>query len=90
MKLKDLKQWVNSLTDEQLEQSLLYNSEEYSISGKIYKIEEAETNLYYLGDDDPAPLYTFDQLVDDGYEEEDIGRFEIEIPKGSFYIKIGL
>lgn len=89
MKLKDLKKWVNNLTNEQLEQHLLYNSEEYSISGKVHKIEKAKQNLYYTGDDDPAELYTLKQLKDDGYEKEDIEGFEIEIPKGSFYIKIG-
>lgn len=89
MKLKDLKDWVNKLTNEQLEQHLLYNSEEYSISGKVHKIEKAKTNLYYTGEDDPAKLYTLKQLKDDGYEKEDIEGFEIEIPKGSFYIKIG-
>lgn len=89
MKLKDLKKWVNSLTDEQLEKHLLYNSEEYSISGKVHKIEKAKQNLYYIGDDDPAELYTLKQLKEDGYEKEDIEGFEIDIPKGSFYIKIG-
>lgn len=89
MKLKDLKKWVNSLTDEQLEQDLLYNSEEYSISGTVNKIEKTKQNLYWTGDDDPSKLYTLKQLKDEGYDKEDIEGFEIEIPKGSFYIKIG-
>lgn len=89
MKLKDFKKWVNSLTDEQLEQDLLYNSDEYSISGKVEKIEKAKANLYYTGEDDPAQLYTMKELKEDGWEKEDIEGFEIEIPKGSFYIKIG-
>lgn len=88
MKLKDLKKWVNTLTKEQLEQELLYNSEEYSISGVVNKIEKAKSNLYYTGDDDPSILYTMKQLKEDGYEKEDIEEFEIEIPRGSFYIKI--
>jgi hypothetical protein len=90
MKLKDLKKWVNSLSDVQLEQYLLYNSDEYSISGKVNKIEKAKTNLYYTGEDDPAQLYTLKQLKDEGYEKEDIDGFEIEIPKDSFFIKIGV
>ena len=88
MKLKDFKKWVNNLTNEQLEQHLLYNSDEYSISGKVNKIEKAKSNLYYTGEDDPAQLYTMKQLKDDGFEKEDIEGFEIEIPKGSFYFKI--
>jgi hypothetical protein len=89
MKLKDLKKWVNNLTDDQLEQHLLYNSEEYSISGKVNKIEKAKQNLYYTGDDDPAELYTLKQIKEEGYDKEDIEGFDIEIPKGSFFIKIG-
>lgn len=88
MKLKDLKKWVNTLTKEQLEQELLYNSEEYSISGVVNKIEKAKSNLYCTGDDDPSLLYTMKQLKEDGYDKEDIEEFEIEIPRGSFYIKI--
>lgn len=90
MKLKDLKKWVNTLTNEQLEQHLLYNSDEYSISGKVNKIEKSKTDLYYTGEDDPAQLYTKKQLKEEGYDKEDIEGFDIEIPKGSFYIKIGL
>jgi hypothetical protein len=90
MKLKDIKKWVNKLTDEQLEQNLLYNSEEYSISGKVNKIEKAKANLYYTGEDDPSELYTMKQLKEEGYDKEDIEGFEVEIPKGAFYIKIGI
>ena len=89
MKLKDFKKWLNSLTDEQLEQPLLYNSEEYSISGEVKKIEKAKANLYCTGEDDPSQLYTLKQLKDEGYEKEDIEGFEIEIPKGTFFINIG-
>jgi hypothetical protein len=50
---------------EQLEQDLLYNSEEYSLSGVVNKIEKAKNNLYYTGEDDPAQLYTKKQLKED-------------------------
>ena len=88
MKLKDLKEWVNSLTETELEQNLLYNSEEYSLSGRIDKIEKAKEDLYYTGEDDPAPLYTLTEIQED-YEEDEIKYlgFFIEIPKGSYYIK---
>ena len=89
MKLKDFKKWVNKLNDKDLEQDLIYNSEEYLISGKVNKIEKAKQNLYYTGEDDPVELYTLKQLKEEGYEKEDIEEFEIEIPKGSYYIKIG-
>lgn len=89
MKLKDLKKWVNKLSEEQLEQPLLYYSEEYSISGNVLEIPKAKQNLYYTGEDDPAQLYTKEQLKDDGWDIEDIKCFDIAIPKGIFYIKIG-
>ena len=89
MKLKDLKKWVNLLTEQQLEQPLIYHSEEYSISGEVSEIKKAKSDLYYTGEDDPATLYTLKQLKQDGYDKEDIESFDIEIPKGSFYIEIG-
>lgn len=89
MKLKDLKKWVNNLTEQQLDQELLYNSEEFGLSGKVEKIEKAKQNLYYTGEDDPAQLYTLKELKEEGFDKEDIEGFDIEIPKGNFYIKIG-
>lgn len=88
MKLRFFKKWVNSLTNAQLEQHLLYNSKELSISGKVEKIEKAKTNLYYTGEDDPAELYTKKQLSEQGMDSEEIEECEVMIPKGSFYIKI--
>lgn len=88
MKLKELKKWINKLTDEQLEQELLYKSDEYSISGAVNKIEKAKANLYYTGEDDPATLYTLAQLKEQGMDKEEIAECEIEIPKGSFYIEV--
>ena len=86
MKLKDFKKWVNTLTEEELEQPLIYNSEEYSISGKVDKIIKSKQNLYYTDEDDPAELYTLKQLKEDGWEKEDIENFDIEIPKGAYFI----
>lgn len=89
MKLKDFKKWVNKLSDEKLEQEMLYNSEEYSISGVVKKISVAKANLYYTGEDDPAQLYTRKQLKEDlGMDSEEIEECEIEIPKGSFVVEL--
>ena len=88
MKLKEIKKWINKLTSEQLEQDLLYKSDEYSISGVVSKIEKAKINLYYTGEDDPATLYTLAQLKEQGMDKEEIEECEIEIAKGSFYIEI--
>lgn len=87
IKLKDLKKILDKMNPEELENYLLYNSEEYSVSGKVSKFKKAKQNLYYTGEDDPAQLYTLKQLKEDGWDEEDIEGFDIEIPKGSYYIE---
>ena len=86
MKFKDFKRVINKMTDSELEQELIYNSENYSMSGPVLAIVKAKENLYYTGEDDPAALYTKKQLIDAGYDEDDIGGCEIEVPKGRYYI----
>jgi hypothetical protein len=88
MKLRDFKKVLDKLSKEELNQELIYNSTEYSISGVVNKIRKASTNYYYTGEDDPSELYTKKQLIDDGYTSEDIKELEIEIPKGSYYLEI--
>ena len=55
-------------------------------SGFVNEIAIAEQDLYYLGEDDPSMLYTYDQLIEDGYEDEEIDGFTIEIFKGDYLI----
>lgn len=87
MKLIDFKNILNQMTDEELEQKLIYNSNELCISGEVLEIVKAEEDLYYTGEDDPSHLNTKKELEDEGYDEEDIEAFEIEVPKGCYYIK---
>jgi hypothetical protein len=49
MKLKDLKEVLNNLTEEQLEGNLIANG--YGASGAINEIKPAETNIYLVYDD---------------------------------------
>jgi hypothetical protein len=88
MKLKDLKKQLDKLSKEQLEQELSYNSEEFCISGIVKQLKRAKGNLYYTGEDDPAQLYTRKQLVDEGFEKEDIDSFTIEIKKGELFLEL--
>lgn len=88
MKLKDVKKILDKLTPEQLEKELIYNSEELSISGVVKSLKKASSNLYYTGEDDPAKLYTKNQLLKDGFDKEDIEGFDIEILKGDFFIEL--
>ncbi|RZL42582.1 MAG: hypothetical protein EOO93_28805, partial [Pedobacter sp.] len=80
MKLKDLKAWINQLPENELESDLRYNSVEYGISGTIAEIHKNEEDLYYV-DDEPAILFTADELIKRGFTEKQIARLEIEIPK---------
>jgi len=87
MKLKELKTILEQLTPEQLEKELIYNSEEFYISGKVKGIVESKEDLYYTGEEDPSSLYTKNQLIEKGLEDE-IDTFDIEIGKGDFYIEL--
>lgn len=86
LKLKDFKKALDAMTNEQLEQSMLYNSDDKYLSGQVLSFGRAKANLYYTGEDDPAELYTMKQLKEQ-YDKEEIESFNIEIPKGSFVIK---
>ena len=87
MKLKELKKQLNKLTKDQLEQELLYNSVEYSVSGTVQKIARAKSNYYTTHEDDPATLYTMKELKERGFDKEEIEDCDIEIPKGAFVIQ---
>lgn len=86
MTLKDLKEKLSTLSEEQLQQLFIYNSEDLSISGVAKDFKKASKDLYYTGDDDPASLYTKKELKEQGYSKEDIDTFTIEIVKGDFYL----
>lgn len=85
MKLKDIKRILNKLTPEQLEQELLYNSNDLSVSG-IARLTRAKCNLYNTYDDDPCRLKTIKELKTE-YDNEEIEEFDIEIPKNAFVIE---
>ena len=87
LKLKDLKKALDKMTKEELNQQIVYVSDDLCLSGTVTGIGKAKATLYYTGDDDPAELYTLKQLKDEGYEKEDIEGFAIEINKGDFVIK---
>ena len=84
MNLRDLKQFIDSISESDLDKPFLYNSEEYSVSGEIASIEVVKENLYWSGEDSPTPLYTKKQFKYEGYE---LDEMELEIPKGSIVAK---
>jgi len=86
LKLKDLKKALDKMTKEQLEQGIVYSSDNLCQSGTVTGFGRAKANLYYTGEDDPAELYTMKQLKEQ-YDKEEIEGFDIEIAKGDFVIK---
>lgn len=87
MKLKDLKNWLESLPAQELERDLLYNSMDYGISGSVTEISKTDENLYYVGDD-PVLLHTEQELKQRGFTKTQIQQLEIEIPEGCYYIEL--
>ena len=79
MKLKDLKEVLNELTEKQLEGNLLANGQ--YVSGCVYEIKPSETNLYYLEDDDPS------ELIDEAEMKQRVEEEGDEMPEP--YIKKG-
>jgi len=87
MKLKDLKLWLSTLPDEELEKELLYNSMDYGISGPIAEISKSDDNLYYVGDE-PVLLHTKEELKQRGFSDKQISHLDVEIPQGSYYVEL--
>ena len=89
MKLREIKKVLNGLSEEELDNELIYNFKSYSLSGVVDKIIKAEDDMYISGDGDPDPIVTKQSLLDNGYDEEDIeSEYILEIPKGSLYIDL--
>lgn len=87
MKLKDFKNWINTLSEEELDKDLMYNSIDYGISGNVNEINRCDNNLYFVGDD-PVLLHTREELLKRGFTTDEIDSFEVEIPEGCYYIEI--
>lgn len=89
MKAKELLKKLQKLSKKELEQEVIYRSDEYSLTGVIQKAGKSRATYYTTGEDDPAPIYTKRQLIEDeGYERSEIGELDVEIPKGAFVIEI--
>lgn len=87
MKLKDLKNWLNQLSEQELEKELYYNSLDYGISGKVNELTRSDENQYYVGDD-PVLLHTGDDLAKRGYTQRQINDMDVEVPAGCYYIEL--
>ena len=82
MKLFELKKWIESVSDADLEKDLIIYSENPCITDFVKSIEILEEDLYYLEYDDPNCLFTKSQMLDNGYMEDEIDPVNIELFKG--------
>ncbi len=87
MKLKELKNKINKLNKEQLEQDFIVIAGRRTLSG-YGEARVSNSHLYWDGGDDPSNLYTKSELKEDGYDIEDIEEMELVIKKGQFYIEL--
>lgn len=77
MKLKELKEIINTLTEKELEQEVTYSSENHSISGVVNAVTKAKENLYWDGEDDPSTL-----IPEKDIDPEELDDYEMEVKKG--------
>lgn len=84
MILKDLKSFLDKLTEKQLEGNLVANGN-YT-SGIVHEIKPSKTNLYYLGNDDPIELLNEDEMKQRLEEEGDTVMPKPYINKGEFLL----
>ena len=54
LKLKDLKKALDKMTKEELNQQIVYVSDDLCLSGTVTGIGKAKATLYNAFDDDPA------------------------------------
>ncbi len=87
MKLKDLKKKLDKMSKEQLNQDLIVVASDKTLSG-LADAKIARTNLLWTGDDDPCELRTKAELIDEGYDKEEIAEMEIEVERGALYVEL--
>lgn len=88
MNWKQIKEKVSKMTKDELEQDVIFSSEEYSISGVVKNICKASFDLLYDGEDHPSKLISASEAKRNGMDAEEIEMLSVEIPKGTFYIKL--
>ena len=87
MKLKDLKKKLDKMSKEQLNQDLIVVASNKTLSG-LGDAKTSNSHLIWTGDDDPCELRTKTELIEDGYDKEEIAVMEIMVERGGFYIEL--
>jgi hypothetical protein len=84
MKLKDLKEIIDNLSEEQLDGELIAKGQYWD--GVVYAAKPSEENLYWLGDDDPSELITEDEMKERVEEEGEDKMPEPYLKKGQILL----
>jgi len=85
--LSELKDILDKLTPEQLEQPAYFVDQENGTSGVVFSFIKAKAKLYFVEEGDP--LYTKKEIIEDlGYNKDDMDEFEEVIPKGAYYLSL--
>lgn len=84
MKLKDLKDILNSLSEQELKQELMYYSDYMLIGGGVEDFYKNQQTLY----DIDGELFTYSELIEDGFEDEYILSLDVASFEGDYLIKI--
>lgn len=84
MKLKDLKDILNSLSEQELKQELIYYSDHMLIGGSVEDFYKNQQTLY----DIDGELFTYSDLIEEGFEDEYILSLDATSFEGDYLIKI--
>ena len=87
MKLKDLKKKLDKMSKEQLNQDLIVIANYKTLSG-LGNAKISNSHLIWTGDDDPCELLSKSELIEQGYDKEEIGDMEVMVERGGFYIEL--
>ena len=85
--LSELKDILDKLTPEQLEQPAYFVDQNNGTSGVVSSLVKAKAKLYFVEEGDP--LYTKKEIIEDlGYNKDEMDEFEEVIPKGAYYLSL--
>lgn len=80
MKLREIKELLNNLTEEQLDGELIAKGQYWD--GVVLSVKPSDTNLYWNGDDDPSELMDESEMKERIEEEGEDEMPEPYLKKG--------
>lgn len=87
MRIRELKEVINKLSEKQLEKNLIVVAHEKTFSC-LGNVIVSSDDLIFTGEDDPCELVTKQSLIEEGYEDDEIEEFDVIIKEGQLYVEI--